>query len=177
MTDSTTTTTGERADILAQLTYARHFLRNTVQNISDEQARLRTTVSELTLGGLIKHVAAVERGWADFACEGPSAMPEVDMSTISDEQMRQWSEGFRLLENETLAGVLAEYEQVAARTDQLVGTLDLDFSHELPKAPWFAPGERRTVRRVFLHLVAETAQHAGHADILREALDGQKSMG
>ncbi len=46
MTDSTTTTTGERADILAQLAFARHFLRNTVQGISDEQARLRTTVSQ-----------------------------------------------------------------------------------------------------------------------------------
>jgi hypothetical protein len=174
---TTPTLTGERADILAQLAFARHFLRNTVQGITDEQARMATTVSTLTLGGLIKHVAEVERGWIDFALHGPSAMPDVDMSAITEEQMLQWQQGFQLLEHETLAGVLAGYEEIAARTDELVGTIDLDSAHELPKAPWFTPGERRTARRVFLHLVAETAQHAGHADIIREALDGQKSMG
>ncbi len=54
---------------------------------------------------------------------------------------------------------------------------DLDVSHPLPKAPWFAPGERWSARRVLLHIMAETAQHAGHADIIRESLDGAKSMG
>jgi hypothetical protein len=44
-------------------------------------------------------------------------------------------------------------------------------------APWFTPGEQWTARRVLLHIIAETAQHAGHADIIREALDGAKSMG
>ena len=53
----------------------------------------------------------------------------------------------------------------------------LDDSHELPAAPWFPPGARWSARRVFLHIVAETAQHAGHADIIRESFDGQKSMG
>ena len=52
-----------------------------------------------------------------------------------------------------------------------------DSSHPLPNAPWFPPGERRSARRVFLHIIAETAQHAGHADIIRESLDGAKSMG
>jgi hypothetical protein len=67
---------------------------------------------------------------------------------------------------------------VAAYTDNLEATLpDLDVSHPLPPAPWFPPGARRSARRVFLHLIAETAQHAGHADILRETIDGQKTMG
>jgi hypothetical protein len=47
----------------------------------------------------------------------------------------------------------------------------------LPEAPWFPPNGTRSARRVFVHIVAETAQHAGHADILRESLDGQKTMG
>jgi hypothetical protein len=77
-----------------------------------------------------------------------------------------------------LAGVLANYEEVAARTDDLVATIpSLDLSHPLPEAPWFPPNARRSARRVFLHIAAETAQHAWHADILREALDGQKTMG
>jgi hypothetical protein len=73
--------------------------------------------------------------------------------------------------------LLDVYEQVAGRTDDLVRTLpDLDLSHPLPEAPWFAPGARWSARRVLLHVIAETAQHAGHADILRESLDGAKTM-
>jgi len=60
----------------------------------------------------------------------------------------------------------------------LVSSLsDLDASQPLPSAPWFEPGARWSARRVFLHIIAETSQHAGHADIIRESLDGAKSMG
>jgi hypothetical protein len=66
---------------------------------------------------------------------------------------------------------------VARRTDELVAALaDLDATQPLPKAPWFTD-ERWSARRVLTHLIAETAQHAGHADIIRESLDGQKCMG
>jgi hypothetical protein len=83
-----------------------------------------------------------------------------------------------MLEGETVAELLADYEVVANRTDELVATLpSLDATQPLPQAPWFPPDARRSARRAFLHIVAETAQHAGHADILREALDGQKTMG
>ena len=54
---------------------------------------------------------------------------------------------------------------------------DLDASHPLPEAPWFEPGASWTFRRVFLHVIAETTQHAGHADIIREAIDGSRTMG
>ena len=168
--------TGERADILAGLASARHFLRFTVRDLTDEQARQRTTASELSLGGLIKHVAVTEQGWVDFILDGPSKMK--DFSAMTDADMARWTDGFRLLPDETLAGVLADYEKVAQRTDELVASLpDLDVAHPLPKAPWFPPGETRTARRVFLHIIAETSQHAGHADIIRESLDGAKSMG
>jgi hypothetical protein len=83
-----------------------------------------------------------------------------------------------MLDGETLAGLLETYESVARKTDELVATLpDLDASHPLPQAPWFEPGASWSVRRVLLHLIAEISQHAGHADIIREALDGAKTMG
>ncbi|MFD2093915.1 DinB family protein [Blastococcus deserti] len=169
-----TTLTAERADLLETLAAHRQFLRHTVRGLDDEQARLRTTASELTLGGLLKHVAHQEANWARFVLEGTQAM-----ATPTDAAgFEKWAEEFRLLPGETLAGVLAEYEEIARRTDELVRTLpDLDASHPLPEAPWFPPGAVRSARRVFLHIVAETAQHAGHADILRESLDGQKTMG
>lgn len=172
--DATTTLTGERADLLEALAAHRHFLRFAVRGLTDEQARQRPTASELTLGGLVKHVASQEAGWVRFVLEGPGAMPGPD----DPGQMERWAEEFRMGPDETLDGLLAHYAEVAQRTDDLVRSLpDLDASHLLPEAPWFPPGATRSARRVFLHIVAETAQHAGHADILRETLDGQKTMG
>jgi uncharacterized damage-inducible protein DinB len=164
----------ERADLLASLAKNRNFLRYTVRGLTDEQAAQRTTVSELCLGGLIKHVSFTERQWISFILEGPSAMSGGwDEGGVDD-----WSRGFRMLESETLAGLLEEYEQTARRTDELVASLpDLDASQPLPQAPWFEQGASWSARQVVLHVIAETAQHAGHADIIRESLDGAKSMG
>jgi uncharacterized damage-inducible protein DinB len=168
------TLTGERADLLESLGKHRFFLRLTARGLGDEQARQRTTASELTIGGLIKHVSYVERGWARFIVEGPAGLPSAE----DPEALAAHADSFQLGEHETLAGALAAYDEVAAVTDELVRTLpDLDASQPLPPAPWFAPGARWSARRVLLHVIAETAQHAGHADIVREALDGAKSMG
>ncbi len=161
----------ERDDLLESLAAHRGFLRHTVQGITDEQARQRLTVSELTLGGLVKHVAKTEEGWANFVVEGPQTME------MTEDSYAEHADGFVLRADETLAGVLAEYDKIAARTDELVRTWDLDAVQPLPPAPWFPPGATRSARRAFVHIVAETAQHAGHADILRETLDGQKTMG
>ncbi|MFB7656404.1 MULTISPECIES: DinB family protein [unclassified Streptomyces] len=167
---------GERADLLEVLAKHRHFLRFTTRDLTDEQAGLRTTAGELCLGGLIKHVTSVERGWADFILDGPSAMG--DFTAMTEADWAQRADEFRMLPGETLAGVLADYAEVARRTDDLVATLpDLDATQPLPKAPWFEPAAQWSVRRVLLHVIAETAQHAGHADIVRESLDGAKSMG
>ncbi|KAB8179349.1 DinB family protein [Microbispora catharanthi] len=167
---------GERADLLAALATNRHFLRFTTRDLTDEQAGRRTTASELCLGGLIKHVTLVERNWVDFILNGPSAMG--DATTMTEADRAWWADQFRMLPGDTLAGVLAAYAEVARRTDELVATLpDLDVTQPLPKAPWFEAGARWSARRVLMRIIAETAQHAGHADIIRESLDGAKSMG
>ena len=179
MTETRTVLTGERADLVDSLRRHREFLLIPVRGLTDEQARTRTTVSELTLGGLLKHVTATERTWADFMVDGPAPGPDfsaIDWSNPPAEVLA-WREEFRFAPEETLEGLLKAYGEVAARTDELVGSLDLDAAHPLPQAPWFEPGASWTVRRTALHIIAETAQHAGHADILRETLDGQKSMG
>lgn len=103
-----------------------------------------------------------------FATGGATAMESAPVD---------WAAGFQMAEGETLAGLLDRYDGVAGHTAELVATLDLDSSHPLPVAPWFEPGVSWSVRRVLLHVIAETAQHAGHADIIREAIDGQKTMG
>ncbi len=171
----------ERADLLETLQKHRGLFRFTVQRLTDEQARTRSTISELTLGGLVKHVTQVEQTWARFLTDGPAEQPDLDWANVDwsnpPPEVAAYADGFRMLEGETLTGLLEQYDAVAAATDSLVGSVDLDARQPLPKAPWFTPGSTWSARRVFVHIVAETAQHAGHADIIREAIDGQKSMG
>jgi uncharacterized damage-inducible protein DinB len=164
--------TGERADLLAALAKQRHFLRFTARDLTDEQAARRTTASELTIGGLIKHVTLTERSWIRFIQNGPAAM------SWDGTDMPDWTAGFRMIGGETLAGLLQAYEQVAQETAEVVATLrDLDATQPLPEAPWFERGASWSARRALLHVLGEIAQHAGHADIIRESLDGAKSMG
>ena len=185
---ATTVLDAERTDLLAAAAAARSALTNTTRGLSDEQAGERPTVSALCLGGLIKHVASTEEEWLRFVVDGPSAMrydlPEgvtwADLAAGTAHEFPRWAidhqNDFRMLPGETLAGVLARYEQVGARTAEIIAAVpDLSATHPLPEAPWNEPGAVRSVRRVLMHVIAETAQHAGHADILRETLDGQTS--
>jgi uncharacterized damage-inducible protein DinB len=169
---TTSANDAERADLLEALAKHRELFLHTVQGLTDEQAAATPTVSELCLGGLVKHVTRVESRWQGFITEGPAAMA-MDEHSYADH-----ANSFRMIPGETLAAIVEAYGDVTRRTDELVTTLpDLDASQPLPEAPWFEPGARWTARRVFLHIIAETTQHAGHADILRESIDGQKTMG
>ncbi|MFI9649135.1 DinB family protein [Streptomyces sp. NPDC052040] len=176
----------ERADLLAALAGARSALVTTVRGLTDEQAAARPTASALCLGGLVKHCASVEETWMRFVVEGPSAfrydLPEgvtwADLAAGTAREIPQWAidrqTEFRMLPGETTAGILERYERVAARTEEILASVpDLSATHPLPEAPWHEPGAVHSVRRVLMHLISETAQHAGHADILRETLDGR----
>jgi uncharacterized damage-inducible protein DinB len=169
MTSSAITLTGEKADLIESLDRHRYFLQFAARGLTDEQAQQRTSVSELCIATLIKHVTATEATWVRFLQGGAEAMgndPEA------------WARDWRIEPGETLEGLLEAYAAVARATDDLVATLpDLDAAHPLPRAPWFKPGATWSARRVLLHILAETAQHAGHADIIREGIDGQKTMG
>jgi len=178
----------ERADLIAELATARATLIDSVRGLDDVEAGERPTVSELCLGGLIKHVASTEEAWLRFVVEGPSALnfdlPEgvtwAEFSAGTAREFPQWAidrqNDFRMLPDDTLSGIIARYEQIAARSEEVIAALpDLSATHPLPEAPWFEPGGTRSVRRVLMHVVAETAQHAGHADILRESIDGRKA--
>ena len=176
----------ERADLLAELAVARAMLVNTTRGLRDEQVGERPTASALCLGGLIKHVAAGEEMWMQFVLEGPSAMEYSLPDGVTWEEFMAgtareypaWAirrqQDFLMQPGDTLANILARYQRAAARTDEIIATIpDLSATQPLPEAPWHEPGARHSVRRVVLHLIAETTQHAGHADILRETIDGQ----
>ena len=113
-TDSTASDapTAERDDIVASLQRHRGFLLHTVNGVTDDQARQRTTVSELTLGGLIKHVAQTEKQWADFIVNGPAEGPAIDWEQVDwsnpPPEVVAYASGHQMLPEETLADLLAD---------------------------------------------------------------------
>ncbi len=153
----------EKGQLLAYLAQQRGFLRLSAYGLTDEQARLSASVSPLSIGGLIKHVARAEVHWTGIVLERPGSSGSED-----------YEEGFRLGPDETLAGMLDFYESVAADTERVVKDLPLERPVPVPQGvPWFPKDiDAWNVRWVLLHLIEETARHAGHADIVRESIDG-----
>jgi hypothetical protein len=179
-------TTGERAELITALDKHRGFLLQTAEGLTEEQARTPSTVSALTIASLLKHVADTEEQWFRFTIEGAMAFDgghgsDVDWNAIAADDSWadvEWEDTrFVLSDHETLDFLRTRVEQVAARTAEILRTADLDGAHPLPVAPWFEPGASWSVRRVAIHVLAEISQHAGHADIIREAVDGAKTMG
>lgn len=178
----------EKTELLDMLDLRRNFLLQTVTGLTDEQASATPTVSTLRLAGLVKHVTANEAGWVEFMRHGPAAKQGedwagVDWDAIAEgrEAMPEWlavqQAQWSFAEGETLADLVGALNEQAAHTRVAVTDLDLDHKHDLPEAPWFEPGAQWSNRQVLLHLIGETAQHAGHADIIRESIDGQRTMG
>ncbi|QIS07122.1 DUF664 domain-containing protein [Nocardia brasiliensis] len=145
----------------------RDLFRITLRGIDDEQARKRTTVSELTLGGLLHHLISCERHWVTVLVERDENAA-IDPARFEGEYV--------MAEGETVAGLLAEWDEVAAATAELIRTVDsLDTSVPTPTAPWTPERVWWTVRYTLLHILREIAHHSGHADIIREELDGANS--
>ncbi|MFJ5831851.1 DinB family protein [Streptomyces sp. NPDC093089] len=157
----------ERDGLLAYLTQQRQALRATAHGLTDDQARATPTASELSIGGLIKHAARCEAGWTDLILQRRRGPQRAADESDADE--------FRLAPDETLADVLDQYEAAVRDTDEVVaGIADLGRPVPVPQGlPWFpADVPAWSVRWVLLHLIEETARHGGHADIIRESIDG-----
>ena len=171
--DERTSGDRERQDFIGALDHQRDLLKRTVTGLSEEQARLRPTVSALCLGALIKHVTRVEQNWSNFIRQGTSAIGKADAAGHAAH-----AASFEVTDEETMPYLLEQYDAVGRATDELVVSLpSLDVAHPLPDAPWFEQGASWSARRVLAHIIAETAQHAGHADVIRESIDGAKTMG
>ena len=160
--------TDERQLLLAYVAQQRDGIRNAAFGLTDDQARLAPTVSSLTIGGLVKHVAHTERGWIDIVLQRRR-------EHSAEDRMATYEDNFRLGPDETLAGALAFYEEVARETEAVLAGID-DLGRPVPVptgVPWFPDDvDAWSVRWVLLHIVEETARHAGHADIVRESIDG-----
>jgi hypothetical protein len=150
----------ERDALLTFLAVQRSSLRAAVFGLTDEQARSHPAPSALCLGGLVKHAARTERRWV---VAGIAGQPLPGLWPIQD-----WAADFRLTGQESLDGVLGYYAETAELTTQIVAAIG-DLGQPSAVNP------EQSARWVLFHLIQETARHAGHADIIREALDGRRS--
>ncbi|MCT2589994.1 DinB family protein [Streptomyces sp. N2-109] len=157
----------ERGALLGYLEAQRGGMRRALHGLSPEQAVSAPSASSLSLAGLLKHVAEVEQGWLRDACGLPHAVARDETN---------WDGCFRLEGTETVESVLAFYEDVARETEELVRAVpSLDDVFDLPQAPW-NPDEPRSWRWMLLTLIVEVARHAGHADVIRESIDGRTAF-
>lgn len=153
----------ERDGLVKYVEQQRYVLRLTAYGLNDEQVRATPTVSSLSIGGIIKHVTEVEGYWTGLVEQRP-------MTGTADD----YEEGFRPGADEHVADLLESYEVAAKRTNRVVAARDLGEAVPVPRGvPWFPQDvDAWSVRWVLLHLIEETARHAGHADMVREAVDG-----
>jgi len=140
--------------------------------LTDEQARSTPSVSALSIGGLIRHATGLQRSWMARVAAAPDAPPR---DTRPFEQIaNEFADQHVMRPDETLAGLLRTFEAQNAASLRLVETADLDAAVPVPQdIPWFPKSQDPwSVRWVILHVINELARHAGHADIIRETIDG-----
>lgn len=158
---------GSEAALLGQyLDYQRETMLSKTDGLTREQLTRMHPPSELTLAGLLYHLALVEEDWLEVLFSG---LPERDpWATVDWDADPDWE--FRTAGELQPAEVRHRYEQACERSRRVVSAAtDLD---QLSVRP-LRTGQRFSLRWVLLHLIEETARHAGHADLLREAVDGR----
>ncbi len=162
--------TDEHDLLLGYVAQQREVMRLTAYGLTDDQARQAAAPpSPLTVGGLLKHVTFVEQGWIDVILERQRPATGED----------DYADGFTMHADETLADLLAHSVAVGEETERVVRAIpDLGQRVPVPQGvPWYPQDlDAWSVRWVLMHVVAETARHAGHADIVREAVDGATSF-
>lgn len=162
----------ERHSLREYLAYQQSAFVAVAYGLTDEQARSTPTVSTLSIGGLIKHATAVQRSWMQRVAAAPHA-PVADTRPF-EERARDYQDEHVMQPGEKLDQLLDAFRRQNAESLRLVETADLDAAVPVPRdAPWFpADVDAWSVRWVFAHLITELARHAGHADIIRESVDG-----
>jgi uncharacterized protein DUF664 len=135
--------------------------------LCEEQARTAPTASSLSLLSLIKHSAIWERRWFQVIAAGRNFPGE--WPGVPDVESEEVGPTFRLTDDDTIETVVARYREQVGASNVILGSCDLD----TPCARVDLVNEN--LRWVAMHMIEETARHAGHADIIRETIDGTRS--
>lgn len=148
-------------------------LRASAHGLTEEQARLTPTRSALSIGGLIKHVNHVMAPPSD-----KEGMEIPDGGEISEAAYAMFMDGFALRDDETLAGAIELFDRRRTGLVEWIRSSNPDGEQTVPPAPWYGlmTSSSARMRYSFVHFVEELARHAGHADIIREQIDGATTL-
>ncbi|MGW6197135.1 DinB family protein [Kribbella sp. NPDC055110] len=149
----------ERDALTQQLDFHRATLLRKLEGLDDEPLRRPMTASGLSLLGLVKHLAETEHGWFIRIYGG---LPEPDLFPTDNDP----DADFRLGPDQTADVLVGQYLKTCERARAVVAAGGLD---DVVTTPW---GAEVNLRAVLVHMIQETARHNGHADIIREAIDG-----
>jgi hypothetical protein len=154
-----TSIAGEREMLEGFLDAYRAVVIGKLRGLSEDEVRKRLVPSRTTLIGLVKHAAAVERNWFQH-CLARQPREQIPGNSVGDEA--SWQIG----SDETAADVIAEYAIACDQSRQIAARFALDDTVPHPRLG------RVSLRYIYVHMIRELSRHSGHADILREQIDG-----
>jgi len=162
----------ERESLIGYLDQQRDAFASVAFGLTEEQIRVTPTAGTLSIGGLIKHVATCERGWTERMAAAPEEPTPPEQSL--EEQATAWGDDFRVTDDDTLESLLTALAAQGDVTREVLRRADLGAAVPVPRdAPWFPSDvDAWSVRWIAMHIIEELARHAGHADIVRESIDG-----
>jgi uncharacterized damage-inducible protein DinB len=163
---------GDRDAVLKFLDYHQSAFFAVAYGLTDQQARSAPSVSSLSIGGLIKHVTDMQRTWMRRVAAAPES-PAPD-SRPFEVRAAEFQDQYVMRDDERLEDLLDALRAQNAETQRILVDADFDAPVPVPRdAPWFPSDiENWSVRWVAFHAINELARHAGHADIVRESIDG-----
>jgi uncharacterized protein DUF664 len=163
---------GERQTVLEFLRFNQDAFFAVAYGLTDEQARSTPSVSALSIGGLVKHATGVQKGWMDRVEAAPEYPPKDERPM--EEIMADYADQYVMRDDETLEELLKGLRKQNEETLRLFAEADWETPVPVPHdVPWFPQDiDHWNVRWVALHIIEELTRHAGHADIIRESVDG-----
>ena len=160
---------GLKGDLHRYLQAGRDALLWKLDGLSEYDCRRPMTPTGTNLLGLVKHVASVEAGYLGDVFGRPSGEPLPWFDEGAEPNADMWA-----TPDESRDDIVGLYRRVWANSD---GTLEALNLHTLGRVPWWPEGQNEvTLHRLMLHMIAETNRHAGHADIIRETIDGSAGL-
>jgi uncharacterized damage-inducible protein DinB len=158
-----------KADLRSYLQRARDALVWKLDGLSEYDVRRPMTPTGTNLLGLIKHLASIEAGYFGDTFGRPIGEPIPWAADDAEPNADMWATA-----DESREYIVELYQRVWAHADTTIDTFELDATGEVP---WWPPEHREvTLHRILVHVIAETDRHAGHADIIRELIDGAAGL-
>ena len=140
-----------------------------LEGLDEYDIRRPLTPTGTNLLGLVKHVASCEAGYFGDTFDRPSPEQLPWFEDDAEDNADMWA-----TPDESRADVLGLYQRVQAHSDATIAALDLDSPGQVPH--WSGDRKHVTLHQILVHMIAETHRHAGHADIVREQLDGAAGL-